>query len=140
MTHTLKRIAQLRHIEEASARRLLVEAQQAEERCVNEALELAERVESLRVEGDCDADDLQRRHALQLRLELARRRTVRHRQTLAERTTRHQMTFTATTVERRKAERVVEVVEERLAEEAAKAEQAEMDALGTRSWFRRRAA
>lgn len=140
MTDTLKRIARLRHIEETSARRRLSEAQQAEQRCVEEAEELAARVDALRVEGDCDADDLQLRHGLQLRLELARRRTVRHRATLAERTARHHSQWAAANVEKRRAERVVEVVEERLAEEAARADQARLDAIGTRGWFRRRAA
>ena len=74
-----------------------------------------QRVGDLRLEGDCDASQLQVHHQLQLRLELARRRAVRHSATLAERTARQQQRFSAARMERRKAEKVAEVVEERIA-------------------------
>ncbi len=140
MTDTLKRLARLKQLDESSARRRLTEAQQAEEANRAEAEALARQVDELRLEGDCDADELQRRHQMQLRLELARRRAVRHSQTLAERTVRQQVSYREARMERRKAERVVEVVEERLADEEAKRLQAQLDAVGTATWFRRRAA
>ena len=140
MTDTLRRLAKLKHLEETTARRNLADAQRAEQANLDEAEELARRVSELRLEGDCDASQLQAHHQLQLRLELARRRAVRHSQTLADRTARQQQRFAAARVERRKAERVAEVVEERVAAEEAKRLQAQLDAAGTAGWFRRRAA
>jgi len=140
MTDTLRRLARLKSLEETTARRNLAEAQQAEQANMDEAEALAQRVADLRLEGDCDAALLQSHHQLQLRLELARRRAVRHSRTLAERTVRQQARFNDARMERRKAEKVVEVVQERLDTEEAKRLQAQLDAAGTATWFRRRAA
>ena len=140
MSDTLRRIARLKKLEETKAQRQLADARRAEQENLDEAEALAAQVDELRIEGDCDAGVVQQHHQMQLRLELARRRAVRHAQTLADRTARQEQRYTSARVERRKAERMAEVVEERLAAERNRRVQAQLDAAGTATWFRRSAA
>ena len=140
MTDTLRRIARIRHLEENEARRQLHEARDAERRLDDEARALLDRIHTLRNDVTDGADDLSRVHSAQLRLELARRRTERQAEVLAQRTDRSLHKLQEAARETRKAQRIAEVVEERLAVEAARADQARLDELGTRSWLRRSAA
>ncbi len=140
MTDTLRRLARLRHLEESQAQRALAEARDAEARCAADAAALQERMTALRASDEVDADELARRHATTLRMEMARRRQVRQAQALAQRVERSTAKLRSAVQESRKADRFVEVVEEREAKEAARADQARLDDLGTRSWLRRRAA
>jgi len=140
MTDTLRRIARIRQLEEGEARRQLMEAQAAQQRCGEEAAELASRIHQLRMDPVEQAEDQTRIHSAQLRLELARRRTERHAETLAQRADRTLQRLQEAARETRKAQRIAEVIEERLAMEEAKADQARLDELGTRSWLRRSAA
>jgi len=140
MTDTLRRLARLKQLEETEAQRALVEAQDAEARCRAETDALQDRLASLRSGASASAEDVAMRHSAALHLELSRRRQARHAAQLSQQTERRRAQLRAAMVETRKADRIVEVVEEREALEAAKADQARLDAAGTRGWFRRRAA
>jgi len=140
MTDTLRRLARLRQLEETEAQRALVEAQSAEDRLSEETEALLAQLDDLRSANTLVADDVARRHSTTLRLELNRRRQERQAMMLAKKTERRLAQLRAAMQETRKADRIVEVVEEREAAEAAKADQAALDAVGTRGWFRRRAA
>lgn len=140
MTDTLRRLARLRHLEETQAQRAHLDAQAARERHEAELAELEARMQSLR-EGELErADDLSRSHTRTLHLEMARRRQVRQGTVLDGRVQRASVRLQSAVRETRKAERFLELVEEREAVEAARADQKELDALGTRSWLRGRAA
>ena len=140
MTDTLRRLARLKQLEETEAQRALVQAQDAEDRCRAEAEALLSQLDALRSANTTVADDVARRHSTALRLELNRRRQERHATRLAQQTERRRARPQSAMQETRKADRIVEVAEERDAVEAAKADQAALDAVGTRGWFRRRAA
>lgn len=140
VTDTLRRLARLRQLEENQAQRAHVDAQAARERHEAELAALEARMQSLREVDVLQADDLSRSHARTLHLEMARRRQARQAPVLEGRVQRASARLQAAVRETRRAERFVEIVEEREALEAARADQAELDALGTRSWLRRRAA
>lgn len=140
MTDTLRRLARLRHLEETQAQQLLAEARDAKARCDAESDALLARMADLRDAPAADAGELARLHASTLRLEMARRRQVRQSQAAEGRVERSMVHLQRAAQASRKADRFVEVAEERQEREASKAEQKHLDAVGTQSWLRRRAA